>query len=94
MTKKVDAECCQLLRESFNASGLLPGINLANTYKASWIKLYGIKYTKSGVIAVDANGDPILYHAYGYCMVLFTLKWTCCRLRVLTTITKHKSDKA
>ena len=60
VTNKVDAECCQLLREGFNASSLLPGINLANAYKASWIKLYGTKYTKSGVIAVDASGDPIL----------------------------------
>ena len=33
---------------------------LAKTYKASWIKLYVTKYTKSGVISVDASGDPIL----------------------------------
>ena len=53
VTKKVDPESCQLLRARFDASGLLPGIELSNVYKVSWVKLYGVKYKKSGIIAIE-----------------------------------------
>ena len=59
VTKKVDPESCRLLGARFDASGLLPGIELSNVYKVSWVKLYGVKYKKSGIIAIDACGDPV-----------------------------------
>lgn len=58
--KMVNAEVCLSLRERFNSCGLLPGIDLVNVYKVSWITLFGTKYAKSGVIAVDVAGDPAL----------------------------------
>ena len=59
VTKKVGPESCRLLRARFDASGLLPGTELSNVYKVSWVKLYGVKYKKSGVITIDACGDPV-----------------------------------
>jgi hypothetical protein len=35
-------------------------IDFVNIYKVSWITLFGTKYAKSGVIAVDVAGDPAL----------------------------------
>ena len=62
--KKLEAESCQTLRERFNAHGLLPGVTFANVHKTSWIKLYGTKYSKSAVIAVGVEGDPV-YPVFG-----------------------------
>jgi hypothetical protein len=58
--KMVNAEVCLSLRERFDSCGLLPGIDFVNIYKVSWITLFGTKYAKSGVIAVDVAGDPAL----------------------------------
>ena len=57
--KKLDEEMCVTLRQRFNLQGLLPGINFINAYKVSWIKLFGTKYAKSGVIAVDVTKNPV-----------------------------------
>ena len=48
------------LREKMDAFGLLPGIQLKNVYKASWVVCHGTDFRKSGVIVHSVDEDSLL----------------------------------
>ena len=86
VTKKVDVESCQNLRVKFNASCILPGIELSNVFSASWIKLYGTKYKKTAIIAVDARGNPIQPLFGEICCIWVVNNYVYFEVYLLTTI--------
>lgn len=52
-------ELCAL-QQTFNESGLLPGIQLEKVHKVSWIVLNGTKFCKDAVIAIGVCNNPPL----------------------------------
>ena len=70
--KKLDEDLCMTLRQRFNLQGLPPGINFVNVYKISWIKLFGTKYSKSGVVVVDITGEPA-YPVFGEIVCIWSI---------------------
>ena len=50
----------EILRNDLDDFSLLPGIELTNTYRLSWVILHGTKYAKEGVLMVSVFGNPPL----------------------------------
>jgi hypothetical protein len=69
----MNEEACQSLREKFDSLGLLPAITFSNVYKVSWVKLFGTKYAKSALIAIDVSGNPIL-PVFGVIVSIYLIK--------------------
>jgi len=49
------------LRNNFDAHGLLPDVELDNTYKVSWIVCHGTRYKRDAILAVSVHisGLPV-----------------------------------
>ena len=45
------------LQNFFDDLALLPGIDLTSVYRVSWIQIYGTKYRKPAVIAIDVDNN-------------------------------------
>ena len=59
MLQSVSEQKRNYLRNKFNESALLPGIeDLAGIHKTSWIILFGTKYCKECLIAIGCSGNP------------------------------------
>ena len=60
--KKINEEACRSLREKFGSHGLLPAIPFSNVYKVSRIQVFGTKYAKSALVAIDVlSANPNLH---------------------------------
>ena len=71
--KKMSEEACQSLREKFDSLGLLPAITFSNVFKVSWVKLFGTKYARFALIAIDVSGNPIL-PVFGVIVSIYLIK--------------------
>ncbi|XP_028417997.1 uncharacterized protein LOC114542721 [Dendronephthya gigantea] len=92
--KKAGAEVCLSLRERFDEHGLLPSIEIVNVYKVSWIKLFGTKFAKSGIIAIDVAGDPAL-PVFGVIVCIWSiLDFTYFDVQLLETLSFDEKHQA
>jgi hypothetical protein len=51
----IDELAKESLRSQLDNFGLLPGVELTNVYKTSWVMCYGTKFRKDGVIAYSVD---------------------------------------
>ncbi len=58
--RDVKADELPVLQQRFTESGLLPGVQLAKVFSATWVVLNGTKFSKHAVIAVGVTNDPPL----------------------------------
>ena len=45
------------LREKIDSFGMLPGIQIKNAYKVTWVVCHGIDFRKTGVIMHEVDAD-------------------------------------
>ena len=51
----VNESAKESLRSQLDSFGLLPGVELTNVYRTSWVMCHGTKFSKDGVIAYNVN---------------------------------------